>query len=122
MIAFLSHFTDGSCSSFFLFPSNLFQRLAATGPNVSHLTRLTANLACQYVSSHIHQRSFFISPVLLFSHFTTAGLDFARSLRCSIPPAGRVLQGLKAATMTAFAKPKCKEGANRAGVEWRGSV
>lgn len=75
-----------SCSS-----PNLFQSCPATGPNVSHLTRLAANLACQYVSSLIHQLSLCISAVLLLSRFTTEGLDFALSSRGSIPPPGHLL-------------------------------
>lgn len=91
-------------------PPNLFQRVAAPGPNVSHLTRLAANLACQYVSRLIHQLSLFISAVLLLSHFTREWLDFAPSLRSSIPPPGPLLQGVKAMTIIVLAKPKCNEG------------
>lgn len=98
--------------------TNLFQRVAATGPNVSHLTRLAANLACQYVSSLIHQLSLFISAVLLLSHFTAERFDFARSSRSSIPPPGPLLQGVKAMTITVLAKPKCSEGKQRRGWGW----
>lgn len=71
---------------------NLFKSFAVSGPNVSHLTGLAANLACQYVSSLIHQLSLFISAVLL-SHFTTEGFDFAPSSSSSIPPPGGLLEG-----------------------------
>ncbi len=97
---------------------NLFQRVAATGPNVSHLTRLAANLACQYVSSLIHQLSLFISAVLLPSHFTAERLDFAPSSHSSIPPPGRPLQGVKAMTVAVLAKPKCGEGKQKRGGGW----
>lgn len=110
MIVFLTHFTDPSHAPSFLFPSNLFQRVAATGPNVSHLTRLAENLACQYVSSLIHQLTLFIAAVFLLSHFTTKRLDFALSLRSSISPPGPLLQGVKAMTITVLARPKCNEG------------
>lgn len=95
-------------------PLNLFQRVAATGPNVSHLTRLAANLACQYVSSLIHQLSSFISAVLL-SHFTTERLDFAPSSRSSVQPPGPLLRGVNAMTVTVLAKPECSKGKQRQG-------
>lgn len=96
-----------------------FQRVAATGLNVSHLTRLAANLACQYVSSLIHQLSLFISAVTPLSHFTAEGLDFAPSLRSSIPPPGRLPQGVKAMTITQSLLNLSAVRENREGVEGR---
>lgn len=102
---------------------NLFQRVAVTGPNVSHLTRPAANLACQYVSRLIHQLTLFISAVLLLSHFTTERLDFAPSPRSSAPPPlphrftlppGPLLQGVNTMTITVLAKSECnKEKTNK---------
>lgn len=76
-----------------IFP-NPFQRAAATGPNMSHETRLAENVACQYVSSLIHQLSLFISAVTPLSYFPTERLDFAPSLCISIPAPGPLLQGV----------------------------
>lgn len=77
-------------------PSNPFQSRAAAnaaaaavaaaaaaapaGPNVSHLTRLAANLACQYASRLIHQLSLFISAVLpSFTFHHREGLTLPRA-------------------------------------------
>lgn len=57
---------------------NLFQRDAASGPNVSHITRLAANLTCQYVSGLIHQLMLyaFLSQLSFIHIFITERLDF----------------------------------------------
>lgn len=94
-------------------PSNLFQRNAATGPNVSHLTRLAANLVCQYVSSLIHQLSLLISAVLLLS--PPRGLTLPLAWVVQFHPQVICLKVLKQWQSQSLLRRKCSEGKQRRG-------